>query len=76
MLEPHFSSGPSNAPGLERIDDGPNKDNIRFSFANLMHLHRPLVLMDEAHKAGSQLSQEIYERINPSACIEFTATPK
>jgi len=76
MLEPHFSSVPSNAPGLERIDDGPNKDNIRFSFANLMHLHRPLVLMDEAHKAGSQLSQEIYERINPSACIEFTATPK
>ncbi len=32
--------------------------------------------MDEAHKAGSDLSQVVYERINPTALIEFTATPK
>jgi type III restriction enzyme len=76
MLEPHFSSIPPNTPGLERDEDGPNKHNIRFSFANLLHLHRPLVMMDEAHKAGSDLSKEIYERINPAALIEFTATPK
>ncbi|WP_066708966.1 DEAD/DEAH box helicase [Celeribacter ethanolicus] len=72
MLEGHFSTVPPNTPGLERTEAG----GIRFSFANLMHLHRPLVIMDEAHKAGSSLSQEVYERINPSACIEFTATPK
>ena len=41
-----------------------------------MHLHRPLVTMDEAHKAGSKLSTEVYQRINPSALVEFTATPK
>ncbi len=76
MLEPHFSSVPPNAPGLERNDDRPTKGDIRFSFANLMHLHRPLVIMDEAHKAGSDLSKEVYERINPTALIEFTATPK
>lgn len=76
MLEPHFARVSPNAPGLERNDDGPMKGDIRFSFANLMHLHRPLVIMDEAHKAGSKLSQEVYARINPSACIEFTATPK
>lgn len=76
MLEPHFSSIRSNAIGLERNEDGSNKGGIRFSFANLMHLNRPLVIMDEAHKAGSKLSQEIYERINPAACVEFTATPK
>ena len=76
MLEPHFSTVSPNAPGLERNDDGQNKGDIRFSFANLLHLHRPLVIMDEAHKAGSDLSQLVYERINPTAMIEFTATPK
>ena len=76
MLEPHFSTVPPNAPGLEQIDDGPNKGDIRFSFANLLHLHRPLVIMDEAHKAGTDLSRLVYERINPTAMIEFTATPK
>lgn len=76
MLEPHFTNVSPNAPGLERNDDGPMKGDIRFSFANLMHLHRPLVIMDEAHKAGSDLSKEVYERINPTALIEFTATPR
>jgi type III restriction enzyme len=76
MLEPHFSTVSPNAPGLERNDDGPDKGDIRFSFANLLHLHRPLVIMDEAHKAGSDLSQLVYGRINPIAMIEFTATPK
>jgi len=74
-LESHFSAVPANTAGLELEADGANS-GVRFSFANLMHLHRPLVIMDEAHKAGSDLSQEVYERINPSACIEFTATPK
>jgi type III restriction enzyme len=76
MLEPHFSAVSPNAAGLERNDDGPHKGDIRFSFANLMHLHRPLVIMDEAHKAGSKLSKEVYDRTNPCALIEFTATPK
>ncbi|MCB0827008.1 MAG: DEAD/DEAH box helicase family protein [Armatimonadetes bacterium] len=76
MLEPHFSSVAPNTAGLERVDEADEKSGIRFSFANLMHLHRPLVIMDEAHKAGSDLSREVYERINPTALIEFTATPR
>ncbi|MCY4236720.1 MAG: DEAD/DEAH box helicase family protein [Cyanobacteria bacterium MAG CAR2_bin_4] len=72
MLENHFTGVSPNAPGLERTDAG----GIRFSFANLMHLHQPLVIMDEAHKTGSRLSREMYGRINPTALIEFTATPK
>jgi len=76
MLEPHFSAVSPGAAGLERVDEGPHKGDIRFSFANLMHLHRPLVIMDEAHKAGSKLSREVYDRTNPCALLEFTATPK
>lgn len=72
LLEPHFATVPPNMPGVERDARG----GIRYSFANVMHVHRPLILMDEAHKAGSDLSQEVYERIRPSALIEFTATPK
>lgn len=76
MLEPHFAKVSPNAVGLERNDDGPFKGDIRFSFANLMHLHNPLVIVDEAHNAVTSLADEMQRRINPSAIIQFTATPK
>jgi len=75
-LESHFSSVPQNAPGLERSDDGPNKGRIKFSFANLMHLHRPLMIVDEAHNAVTGLTREMQARVNPCAIVEFTATPQ
>ena len=76
FLEPHFSAISPNTPGLERNDEGARKGDIRFSFANLLHLHRPLVIVDEAHSAVTSLAHEMQKRINPSAIIEFTATPK
>ena len=76
MLEPHFAKISPNTPGLERNDDGPFKGDVRFSFANLMHVHNPLVIVDEAHNAVTSLADEMQRRINPSAIIEFTATPK
>lgn len=76
MLEPHFAKVSPNATDLERNDDGPFKGDIRFSFANLMHLHNPLVIVDEAHNAVTSLAETMQRRINPSAVIEFTATPK
>lgn len=76
MMEPHFSVVSPGAPGLERNDDGPMKGGIRFSFANLLHLHRPLVIVDEAHTAVTGLAHEMQARLNPSAIVEFTATPK
>ena len=76
MMEPHFSNVSPGAPGLERCDDGPMKGDIRFSFANLLHMHRPLVIVDEAHTAVSGLAHEMQARLNPSAIVEFTATPK
>lgn len=76
FLEPHFTAVSPNAPGLARNDEGPRKGDIRFSFANLLHMHRPLVIVDEAHNAVTSLANEMQKRINPSAIIEFTATPK
>ncbi|WP_120078418.1 DEAD/DEAH box helicase [Aurantiacibacter odishensis] len=74
-LEPHFSAVPKNQTGLETISEGYNAGTIKFSFANLLHLHRPLMIVDEAHKAVTDLSQEMQRRVNPSAIIEFSATP-
>lgn len=70
-FEPHFTHFPANTPGLDRLENG----NIKFSFVNLMALHRPLVIMDEAHKAGTKLSFEMLAALHPSCIVEFTATP-
>lgn len=75
-LESHFTAVSPNTPDLERSEDGPNKGRIKFSFANLMHLHRPLMIVDEAHNAMTGLTRDLQARVNPCAIIEFTATPK
>jgi type III restriction enzyme len=74
-LETHFSGIPNNTPGLETEERGGAR-KIKFSFANLMHLHRPLMIVDEAHNAMTELSREMQARVNPAAIIEFTATPQ
>lgn len=71
-LEPHFSKIPAHTDKMER-DEKSNK--IKFSFANLLHWHRPLVIVDEAHNAKSDLSVEVLNRVNPACVIEYTATP-
>lgn len=73
-LEPHFISLPKDVP-LPDLEKTPDGKGPRFSFANLLRLHRPLVITDEAHNATSELSGVVYERLSPSAIIELTATP-
>ncbi len=45
------------------------------SLANLLCVKRPIVIVDEAHNTRTNLSFETLARFNPSAIIEFTATP-
>ncbi len=74
-LEPHFTNIPQNAD-LERVEAGrENAGKIKNSFANLLHIHQPLIIVDEAHKAVTGLNREVMQRLNPAAIIEFTATP-
>ena len=70
-FEPHFAHIPANAAGLDRDEKG----KIKFSFVNLMAFHRPLVIVDEAHKAGTNLSFDMLAALRPSCIVEFTATP-
>lgn len=72
-LQHHFTALPSELQAtLERREDG----SPIYSLANVLRLWRPLVIMDEAHNARTQLSFETLARFNPSGIIEFTATPQ
>jgi type III restriction enzyme len=57
--------------GLRREDIG----KIKYSFANLLALHKPLVIMDEAHNARTKLTFDTLKRLHPACIVEFTATP-
>jgi type III restriction enzyme len=74
-FEPHFAKLPPNLTGLETHEDGPQKGQIKFSFANVLHLNRPLVIMDEAHNARTKLTFAVLQRVSPACIVEFTATP-
>jgi len=70
-LEPHF---PTSIAELDYLDKGATGKALA-SFANLLKLHGPLIIMDEAHNATTALSYEVYERLGPKAVVELTATP-
>lgn len=83
-FEPHFAGVSPHDERLERVKEEDLKENglgpsalgkIKYSFANLLALKRPLVIMDEAHNARTPLTFETVKRIHPACVIEFTATP-
>ncbi|OOO64645.1 hypothetical protein BS638_10365 [Clostridium tepidum] len=57
---------------LEKGQEG----EILYSLANVFRMRRPIIIMDEAHNARTELSFDSLARFNPSAIIEFTATPQ
>lgn len=86
-FEPHFSKIPANHPIfplLETVSEEDVQENglsheeigkIKYSFANLLALYRPLIIVDEAHNARTSLTFDTLKRVHPAAIIEFTATP-
>lgn len=75
-LEPFFSrldaATLASFPDLEKTEAG----GVRYSFANLLHMARPMMVVDEAHNVVTALSDQMRARINPWAVVEFTATPR
>lgn len=74
-LEDHFTRIQTALPGLETIADGPNAGKVKFSFANLLRIHHPMVIVDEAHNVRTSLSFDALRRVSPSCILELTATP-
>lgn len=62
-------------PEGERSRDNPRPGEVSWSFANVMRLFGPVMIVDEAHNFVTGLSEETGARLAPSAIIEFTATP-
>jgi len=71
-LMDHFENLPS--PLVQRLERWENGKPIP-SLCNLLKLRRPLVIVDEAHNARTDLSFETLSRFDPSAILEFSATP-
>ncbi|MCM2303595.1 MAG: DEAD/DEAH box helicase family protein [Elusimicrobia bacterium] len=72
----HFSEHLLNVPA-ERIDDllpGPDGKPVP-SLVNALRLRRPVVIVDEAHNARTELSFGALGDLRPSCVLEFTATP-
>lgn len=58
----------------ESLETGPSGEPVR-SLANVLRLRRPMVIVDEAHNARTNLSFDTLARLKPALIVEFTATP-
>lgn len=71
-LMDHFSGlDPAVAATLDTGADG----TPVASLGNVFKMRRPMVIIDEAHNARTDLSFEMLARLAPSLIVEFTATP-
>lgn len=85
-LQPHFDSLPPQlAATLERVTESDilsqpyltsaDIGRVKYSIANWLHLHRPIVIVDEAHNNRTDRFFKTLGRLNPSCIVEMTATP-
>ena len=73
-LMDHFESlAKHQAWPLEKVE---GSERPIASLANLLRLHRPMVIVDEAHNSRSDLSFRTLARFSPSLILELTATPQ
>ncbi|MBW3543234.1 MAG: DEAD/DEAH box helicase family protein [Planctomycetes bacterium] len=64
-------------PNLHMIEDDPSTGRhlVATLIGNLVRLCRPLVVLDEGHKATSDLARRTIEEFNATAVVELSATP-
>ena len=71
-LADHFLNLP--AGRIADLLPGPDGKPVP-SLVNVLRLRRPVVIVDEAHNARTDLSFDALGKVMPSCIIEFTATP-
>ncbi|MFA5303211.1 MAG: DEAD/DEAH box helicase family protein [Candidatus Nanoarchaeia archaeon] len=67
----NFFENLDNFDKLEKDESG-----VINSLANVIRMNNPLIVIDEGHRAKTELSEDIVKDLNPSFIIEFTATPR
>lgn len=71
-----FSEHLLNVPADRLVDLLPGADGKpKPSLVNMLRLRRPIVIVDEAHNARTDLSFSTLGNVLPSCIVEFTATP-
>ena len=55
---------------------GGHENQPKTSLGNALRLLRPLILLDEGHRAYGQLARSTLEGFNPSMIVELSATPR
>jgi type III restriction enzyme len=71
-LPEHFLNiSPQRLADLKLSTDGQPEPSL----ANVLRLRRPVVIVDEAHNARTDLSFATLAEVGPSCIVEFTATP-
>lgn len=71
-----FSEHLLNVPADRLADLIPGPDGKPLpSLVNMLRLRRPVVIVDEAHNARTDLSFATLGNVKPSCIVEFTATP-
>jgi len=68
----HFLNVPQDR--LEDLEKGPD-GKPKPSLVNMLRLRRPIVIVDEAHNARTDLSFVTLGKVLPSCVLEFAATP-
>jgi type III restriction enzyme len=72
VLKNHFINIPANfLLYLETLSDNTPVPSL----VNVFRLRNPIIIVDEAHNARTDLSFETLARFRPACIIEFTATP-
>lgn len=71
MAEHMADVTPDRFPDLDMGPDGKPKPSL----INVLRYRRPIVIVDEAHNARTELSFATLANVLPSCIIEFTATP-
>ena len=72
-LAPHFEHIPEQC--LPEVEYNEATGVPVLSLKNLLAMHRPVVIVDEAHNARTPLSFSVLDGFHPSCIVEFTATP-
>ena len=64
-------------PNMEMLaeDEGKGEFLVKTSLANLIRLNEPPVILDEGHKAYSDLARKTIEGFNAGIVVELSATP-
>ena len=71
----HFDNlSPAQRDALLSEGEGAER-SIPCSLANVLRLHRPFVVVDEAHNSRTELAFDMLARFRPSGVMELTATP-